>query len=95
MSRNDLNSAIGRTKKWDYIGVDPKERKSIYTWVNYKQSCRKLKPKNDMEEGFVYKWVKIKTCELKSFEESKTCEQPFYIGPTSKTLEERETEHRA
>ena len=58
MSRNDLNSAIGRTKKWDYFGVDPKERKSIYTWVNYKQNCRKLKPKNDMEEGFIYKWVK-------------------------------------
>jgi hypothetical protein len=81
MSRNDLNSAIGRTKSWDHIGVDPKERKSAYTWVNYKQSCVKLKTNNDMEEGWVYRW---------DDEKGKT----FYIGRTT-DLVAREAQHRA
>ena len=81
MSMNELNTAIGRTRDWSFIGVNPSKNREKYEQVRYPHTCRMLEPKNDISEAFIYE---------KRFTPS---QELFYIGRTNNEAK-READHK-
>jgi hypothetical protein len=82
MTRNDLYTAVSRTTKWEYIGVDIRKHQSEYLPVEYPFVCRTIEPrKKEVAEGVIYE---------KRFTENGKL---FYIGRTNDE-EKREAEHK-
>jgi len=59
MDRNDLYTAVSRTTKWDYIGVDPSTTRAVYPPATYPFVCRMLGAKEAVKPGVIYekRWV--------------------------------------
>jgi hypothetical protein len=80
MNRNDLNTAVSRTTKWEYIGVDTELNRTKYLPVKYDFQCRLIEPKSEIEECVIYE---------KRDEKGKL----FYIGRTNNEVA-REEQHK-
>jgi hypothetical protein len=93
MAYNDLNTAIGRTRKWEYVCYDSKETVTksgeprTFHPVQYPFVCRELEYVQRIEEGVIYEKRFTEDCEMGK------AGQLFYIGKT-KDPERREQEHK-
>ena len=85
---NELYTAIGRTTKWEHVGITrwdkpgtkPEGKDHKYLRTAYTFKCRASGPMATMQRGFIYQW--------------RTADgAPFYVGRTN-NMERRENEHR-
>ena len=85
MNRNDLYTAVSRTTRWEYIGVDVDTSRKEYLPASYPFQCRELDPASDIQEHVIY--------EKRFVAPDYDAGARFYIGRTNNE-EKREEQHK-